>query len=79
MEDSSLGTATTDVVSFAPRPVAPALPPLQLPPWQVSPAAQALPHAPQLAGSVLVSTQVLPQRVSPRAQLDTQWPPWHVV
>jgi len=39
------------------------------------PAAQACPHAPQLAGLVPVSTHALPQVVAPGAH--THEPPWH--
>ena len=36
---------------------------VQAPAWQVSPAAHALPHAPQFAGSTFESTHLLPHAV----------------
>jgi hypothetical protein len=41
---------------------------VQLPPTQLSPEPQAVPHPPQFAGSVAVSTQVPPQSISPVGQ-----------
>lgn len=40
----------------------------QVPPMHAWPVEQALPHEPQLAASVLVSTQAAPQRVCPIGQ-----------
>jgi hypothetical protein len=48
----------------------------QVPPLQTSFAAQAFPHALQLRGSLITSTQVPPQLTSPVGQ--TQLPPVHV-
>jgi hypothetical protein len=42
----------------------------QVPPEQVFPAPHALPHIPQLAGSVLVSTQAPLQAVVPDGQVQ---------
>ena len=53
-------------------------------PWPSGPGQQAwvvhtLPQAPQLAGSRVVSTQVLPHSVWPGGQVDTQAPSEHLV
>src|SRR4051812_36162397 len=43
--------------------------------WQVSPAPQAMPQAPQLSGSLLVSTQASPQTAKGGAQFWMPPPP----
>src|SRR5581483_5306573 len=43
-----------------------------------SPPAQVVPHAPQLAGSLVMSTQAEPQWVKPAAQVNPQEPPVQV-
>lgn len=49
-------------------PIGQALVPEHMPPMQVWPIAQVRPHIPQLAASVMVLTQVLPQSVCPEGQ-----------
>lgn len=57
--------------------MAPVDPPTQRPAEQVSPVAQGLKHAPQLAGSALVSTHDEPHMRRGEAQLVRHMPPLH--
>jgi hypothetical protein len=57
----------------APQSVAPAQPEVQAPLTQLSPAAQAVPQAPQWAGSMLVLTH-WPSQISPPAQVEVHAP-----
>jgi len=65
-------------LAFPPLPA-----PTQVPPLQLAPAAHALPHAPQLAVLVCVSTQLASHCTSPLSHFDLQalveqtWPLWH--
>jgi hypothetical protein len=46
-------------------------------PLQQACVVQTLPHAPQLVGSLVVSTQACPHSVWPGGQVDTHTPPEH--
>ncbi len=58
----------------------------QVPPWQVSPVSHVVPHVPQLASSVSVLVQDVPQQSGvvplagqkPAPQVTPQIPLWHV-